>query len=89
MLSFTVGKNSISIFVDDLFFSVDDSHDNFAPLKDELRKQPDERDLETIRGLVSIQRMIERMTVGRVSITDTAVLFEGTQIGSYMAERML
>lgn len=89
MLSFTIGRSTISVFLDGEFFSIDDSHANYQPLLDELRYPPVDRDMDAIRGLVTIKRMIERLTVGRITVSDTEVLFEGTAIGNYMAGRMI
>jgi hypothetical protein len=89
MLSFTIGRSSIAVFFDGKFYSIDDSHANHPLLLEQLRLPPAERDLDAVRDFLTIKTMIARLTVGRVSITDTEVLFEGTAIGNYMAERML
>lgn len=89
MLSFTIGKETISLFFEGQFNSIDRDHINYETILTELRKEPADRDYDVIRHNVSTLAMIERLNYGRVSITDKAVLFEGTQIGSYMAERML
>lgn len=89
MLSFTIGRSTISIFLDGDFFTIDDSHANYQPLKDELNKLPDDRDLGVIRSYVSLKRMIEKLMYGRVGIDDLEVTFNGSRIANYMAERML
>lgn len=89
MLSFTIGRSTISVFLDGEFFTIDDSHANYSPLLDELRKPSEERDLNSIRDFVTIRNMIEAMSFGRVSIDDAAVYFEGNQVNNYMTQRML
>lgn len=89
MLSFTIGKTSITLFIDGEFATIDDSHANYEPLLRELKKAPDERDLVAIKSFATIKAMIAAKTFGRVSITDCSVLFEGTEIGNYLAGRML
>lgn len=89
MLSFTIGRSTISVFLDGEFFTIDDSHANYEPLLGELRKPSEERDLSAIKDFVTIRNMIEAMSFGRVQIDDAAIYFEGSAVNNYMTQRML
>jgi hypothetical protein len=90
MLSFTIGRASISIMIDGEFNTVDKSAHNYDALKVELQKPEAERDIEAIKSLISTKKMIEAFSYGRVKITeDERVLFDGSEITNYLAARML
>lgn len=89
MLSFTIGASSITVFIDGMINTIDKTHLNHEPLLAELIKAPDDRDLEAIRSFVTIKKMIERFTMGKVTVTDMEVVFDGTPIANYLAGRML
>lgn len=90
MLSFTIGRSSISIMIDGEFNTVDKSAHNYELLKAELQKPEDERDTLAIRNLISTKKMIEAFSYGKVQITtDERVLYDGKEITNYLAERML
>jgi hypothetical protein len=90
MLSFTIGRASISIMIDGEFNTVDKSAHNYEALRDELQKPEDRRDIALIKNLISTKKMIEAFSYGRVQITeDEQVLFDGQQITNYLALRML
>jgi len=89
MLSFTIGANSITVFIDGEINTIDSSHANYDPLLGELRKPAGERDLAAIKSFVTVMAMISRYVHGRVSLTDAAVLFEGNPVGDLLAKRML
>jgi hypothetical protein len=90
MLSFTIGRASISIMIDGEFNTVDKSAHNYEALRDELQKPEDQRDIALIKNLISTKKMIEAFSYGRVEITeDERVLFDGQQITNYLALRML
>jgi hypothetical protein len=86
---FTLGRSTITVFLDAQMHTVDASHANYEPLLAELRKPADERDLNLIRPLLSIKRMIEACSIGKVTIDGEKVFYEGTPINSYLATRML
>jgi hypothetical protein len=90
MLSFTIGRASISIMIDGEFNTVDKSAHNYEALKTELQKPEGERDESLIKSLISTKKMIEAFSYGRVKITeDERVLFDGNEITNYLAARML
>lgn len=89
MLSFTIGASSISVFLDGTFNSIDSSHANFPLLLAELQKAPSERDIEAIRTFISIKTLIEHMSIGRVTVFDDEIQFDGKPVHNYLAERML
>lgn len=86
-LAVSIGSDSISIYVDGDFYSVDKTHANYPELLRELRKQP--RDLEAIMQLVEMPRFISKITSGRVEIGEEAVLFSGEPVSGYMVERLM
>lgn len=88
-LSFTIGRDTITVFLDGQIHTVKDTHANHAPLLAELRRDPDERDLNTIRPLVSLKRYIEAVTFGDVAISADEVTYKGEPINGYLATRML
>ena len=90
MLSFTLGKNSISIMIDGEFNTIPNSAGNFTALNEELKKPAEERDEEVIRSLITTKKMIETVTCGKVKITeDERVFYDGKEITNYLASRML
>jgi hypothetical protein len=90
MLSFTIGRASISIMIDGEFNTVDKSALNYEALKVELQKPEDQRDIALIKSLISTKKMIEAFSYGKVKITeDEKVLFDGNEITNYLASRML
>lgn len=89
MLSFTIGKSLITVFIDGSIHTVDSSHANFQPLYDELRKPAGERDREAIKTYSTIRQFITRYEGGRIRITDAEVLFDEQPVTNYMTQRML
>ncbi|MEQ6333273.1 helix-turn-helix domain-containing protein [Sphingobium sp. MK2] len=89
MLSFTIGRSTITVFIDGSIATIDDSHANYVPLLAELRKPPEERDLIAIEKFSTIKKMLASMNFGPVTVTEVEVLFEGSPVGSYLAKRML
>jgi hypothetical protein len=90
MLSFTIGRASISIMIDGEFNTVDKSALNYEALKVELQKPEGERDIAAIKSLISTKKMIEAFSYGKVQITeDERVLYDGNEITNYLAARML
>lgn len=90
MLSFTIGKNSISIYIDGEFNNVPTSAANYPALLAELQKPADERDEATIKGLVSTKKMVERFSMGHVTISENSeVFFDGKLVHNYMTDRMI
>lgn len=89
MLSFTIGRNTITVFIDGMVSTIDNSHPNFKPLHAELKKPREERDLQNVRDFMSVKAMLASQTFGKVTVSECSVLFEDTLIGSYLADRML
>jgi hypothetical protein len=90
MLSFTIGRASISIMIDGEFNTVDKSALNYEALKVELQKPEGERDIAAIKALISTKKMIEAFSYGKVKITeDEQVIYDGEPISNYLAARML
>ena len=89
MLTFTIGRGTITVYIDGEIASIDDSHANYSSLLDELRKPPEERDLEAIKKFSTIKKMLATVNFGPVSISEVEVLFEGSPVGSYLAQRMM
>ncbi len=88
-LSFTISNKSITIFLAGDVFTVDVANPNYQPLADELKKPKDERDLELIKELGNLRKQLQRLDVGRVTITETAILFDGIEVNNYLSRRML
>lgn len=89
MLSFTIGRESITVLIDGEFNSIDRSHANFPALKAELQKEPQDRDLDAIRTFIKIKTMLEHLSIGRVTVFEDEIQFDGVPVHSYMTERML
>lgn len=90
MISYTIGRASISIMIDGEFNTVPKDAHNYEALKAELQKPEDERDVALIKNLLSTKKMIEAFSYGKVQITeDEQVLYEGNPITNYLAIRML
>lgn len=89
MLSFTIGATSIALFFNGVFYSIDDSHINYAPLREELKKAPDERDLDMISEYITVKKALIRLTAGLVEVTDEGILYAGKLVENYMTQRMM
>lgn len=89
MLSFTIGKSSISLFLDGQFYSIDDSHLNYRLIREELGKPAEERDIDNIRNNITVKVLIERLTAGKVTVFDDSVVYDGQPVDNYMTRRML
>lgn len=89
MLSFTLGASSITVFLDGVFNSIDSEHANYPMLLAELQKPPADRDLAAIRTYITIKSLIEHLSIGRVTVFEDAIHFDGKPVHNYMAERML
>jgi hypothetical protein len=89
MLSFTIGASSISVFLDGVFNSIDTSHANHPYLLEELQKPAGERDLDAIRSYISIAKLLETLSFGRVGVNEEEVTFSGERVDNYMTQRML
>ncbi|UIS25249.1 transposase [Erythrobacter phage vB_EliS-L02] len=86
---FTIGRSSISLFLDNEFYSLDESHPNYQTIRDELKKPVDERDIDLIRKWVSVKRAVEIMTAGKVTVLESEIQFGGKPVHNYMTKRML
>lgn len=90
MLSFTLGRSTITVFLDNQINTVDSSHPNFAPLGEELRKPSDERDMARIRALATVRTMFEAKIIGNVGITeDGTITYKDQPVTNYMTRRMI
>lgn len=89
MLSFTIGRASITVFIDGEFNTIDKSHINYEPLLEELRKEPEDRDLEAIKSMTSVIKMIEMFTTGKVTVFEDAIHYDGVAVNNYMTQRMV
>lgn len=90
MLSFTIGRSTITVFIDGHQNTVGDTHMNFAPLAAELRKPAEERDMDRIRKLVSVRKMLESKIIGHVGImTDGTITYRDEPVNNYMTQRMI
>lgn len=89
MLSFTIGKSTISLFLDGQFYSIDDSHPNYQTIRSELGKPASERDIDIIRDNITVKVFIERLTEGKVVVFDDSITYDGERIDNYMTRRML
>ncbi|ARK07475.1 transposase [Sphingobium phage Lacusarx] len=89
MLSFTLGASSITVFLDGVFNTIDTSHANHPFLLAELQKAPADRDLEAIRTYITIKSLIEHLSIGKVTVFEDEIHYDGQQVHGYLAERML
>lgn len=89
MLSFTIGKSSMSIFLDGKFYSIDDSHPNYTLIRTELAKPAAERDVDSIRENISVREFVVRATHGKVVVSDGLITYDGAPVDNYMTRRML
>lgn len=88
-LNFTISKKSITLFLDGDIFTVSAENANYPLLADELKKPKEERDFDLIRDLGSIKKMLQRLEIGRVVVTENEVLYDGVAVNSYLANRIL
>jgi transposase-like protein len=90
MLSYTIGRASISVMIDGEFTTVPKDAPNYEALKVELQKPEGDRDVGLIKNLLTTKKMIEAFSYGRVQISeDEQVLYDGQQITNYLAARMV
>lgn len=88
MLSFALGKDSISLFLDDGFHTINKNHINFDIIEAELRKRPEERNLDVIRENLTVKKSVLLKTAGAVEIYDDAIYYKGDVVSNYMTTRM-
>lgn len=88
MLSYSIGKDSITLFIDGELANVDSSHRNYSKLREELLKPDAEQDLERIKMLSSIQAMLKQFQ-GGVEISDSDMKFEGKSVNGYIVDKIL
>ncbi len=89
MLSFTIGKASIALFLNDRFYSIDNSHINFQPIREQLLLPADDRDHALIAEMLDVRRAITLLSAGLVTVTEDAIIYDGEETHTYMASRML
>lgn len=89
MLSFTIGKNAISVFLDGDFFSIDNTHINYNVVRLILATEPEKRNLVELREMLSYKHVLTLLTEGYVTVTEEAVLYREQEVHNYMAQRMI
>lgn len=88
-LNFTISKKSITLFLDGDIFTVSAENANYVPLAEELKKPKDQRDFDAIRELGSIRKMLQSLQIGKVTITDREVIYDGNVVNTYLSNRIL
>lgn len=89
MLSFTIGRASIALFLNDRFYSIDNSHVNFQTIREQLLLPAEERDHALIAEMLDVRRAITLLSAGLVTVTEDAIIYDGEETHTYMASRML
>lgn len=83
---FTMSDRSVTVFLDGRPHTVDATAPIFGDLKEALR---DGAAQDTIRSLLSLKRMVENKTFGRVVVDGDAVFFDGRKMHGHLVDRML
>lgn len=83
---FTMSDRSVTVFLDGKPHTVDASSPAFGDLRDALRAGAG---ADVIRDLVSIRRVVENRTHGRVRVSGDLVTFEGRPMHGHLVDRML
>lgn len=89
MLSFTIGRSSIALFLNDRFYSIDNSHVNFQTIREQLLLPAADRDHALIAEMLDVRRAITLLSAGLVTVTEDAIIYDGEETHTYMASRML
>lgn len=97
MFSCTVTPNSINIYIPGgKPHTVDKTHVNYALIREHLKTIPVQKDgphfprfLSDLEALLNPKTAIARSTGGRVQIKPEGVFFDGIQVKSVLAERMM
>lgn len=89
MLSFTIGKNSISLFFDGTFYSLDKAHVNYATICTELKKPAGERDYALLTEWLNVRKIIALLSAGKVQVAEEGVFYDGREVNNYMTTRMM
>lgn len=88
-IAYSLGKDSITLFVEGDLVNVDSSHRNYGKLREELLKTEEEQDLDRIKQLSSVQAMLRTFADGLVQITDSDMLFEGKAVSGHIVDKIL
>lgn len=89
MLAYSIGKDSITLFIDDELCNVDKTHRNFEKLREELLKPDSEQDLEKIKKWSSMASVLRDYMGGIVQISDSEMLFEGKVVSGHIADKIV
>ncbi len=88
-IAYSLGKDSITLFVEGDLVNVDSSHRNYGKLREELLKTEEEQNLDRIKQLSSVQAMLRTFADGLVQITDSDMLFEGKAVSGHIVDKIL
>lgn len=89
MLSYSIGKDSITLFIDGDLANVDSSHRNYAKLREELLKPEAEQNIERIKQLSTIQAMLKSFAGGAIELTESEMRFEGKPVTGHIVDKIL
>jgi hypothetical protein len=84
---FNFSNESISVFVIDKMYTVDNTHPNYEALIEELKKE--DHDLEQIGLLASIKNFIQGLAFGHVIVAEDQVYYKNKPIDDYLSRKML
>lgn len=88
-LSFTMGKDSITIVLDGELSNVNRSHANWDRLVEQLKLRPEERDTAVISSLLSVKKLLQSYVSGDIAVSEDGVTYKGEAIHGYLQQRMI
>jgi hypothetical protein len=97
MFSCTITPKSINLYLPgDKPYTVDKTHVNYGAIRDHLRIHYDNREgaryerwVAHLRDLLNPKTAIARKTAGRVQVKDQKIYFDGVEVKSVLAERIV
>ena len=94
MFAYTITPNRINLLLSGRARTIDKSHINYQKVRSALVSMntvPDQREqiISEIKDMVDIPAFVARITCGRVQLSNDAVAFDGKQVKSVIADRLL
>jgi hypothetical protein len=85
MIPFIIQGNNIVLYVENRPVVIDSSHINYAAVKQAIRDQC----WDTVATMATVKNAVNKLSKGRVTVTEDEVTFDGKVIHNALSKRML
>lgn len=91
MITATMSGRSMTVFVDFVPYTIDDTHPNFGKVKDLLfTRKPEDINKEELVSLISLPTFIKKnWKSGDIDVRDGKVYYKGVEIHGYHVDKLL